>query len=207
MTVDDLAHVIVGLRDRHDDVLDGSATAHVNYSAQGSLAKATDVGLSDNARVVDAFQKAGVDLKPQTCGLVEPRPGQDGDGVLHDHDAGLAGDLAGQRGRRVHDQRHPGDLGLLRRHEPDLGRQRLAERLGLAADRPRRADPLRPGEAVLLLQQGVGRERQHLQGAERLLGPVLRRHQLGRRARARRSRRPRRRRTTTRSTSRPSPRS
>jgi hypothetical protein len=68
MTVDDLAHVMWNPASGHTTVLDGSAT-HVNYSAQGYLAKATDVGLSGNARLVDEFQKAGVDLKPQTSGL------------------------------------------------------------------------------------------------------------------------------------------
>jgi hypothetical protein len=68
MTVDDLAHVMWNPASGHTTVLDGSAT-HVNYSVQGYLAKATDVGLSGNARLVDEFQKAGVDLKPQTSGL------------------------------------------------------------------------------------------------------------------------------------------
>jgi hypothetical protein len=69
MTVDDLAHVTWDPTSGKTKVRDGSAT-HVNYSAQGSLAKATEVGLSDNPRLVDAFQKAGVDLAPQTSGLV-----------------------------------------------------------------------------------------------------------------------------------------
>jgi hypothetical protein len=69
MTVDDLAHVIWNPASGKTTVEDGSAT-HVNYSAQGYLAKATEVGLNDNPRLVDAFQKAGVDLKPQTSGLV-----------------------------------------------------------------------------------------------------------------------------------------
>ena len=56
----------------------------------------------------------------------QPGAGQAGDGVLHHDDPGVAGDLAGQRGRRLHDQRHPGHVRRLRGHEPDLGRQRLA---------------------------------------------------------------------------------
>ena len=201
-TVDDLAHITWDSKTGKVTVLDGSAT-HVNYSAADALATATEVGLHDNDRVVDAFQKAGLDLKPESSGLVNLALGKPATASFTTTTPAVAGDLAGQRGRRLHDQRHPGHLRRLRGHEPDLGRQRLAERPGLAADRLRGAQALRPGQAVLLLQQGMGRERQHLQGAERVLDPVLRRQRLGRRPRARPSRRRRRRPTTTASTSRP----
>jgi len=65
MTVDDLAHVTWNSASGAVSVLDGSDTKTI-FSTSGSLAKATDVGLQDNPRMVDAFQKAGVDITPQT---------------------------------------------------------------------------------------------------------------------------------------------
>ena len=88
--------------------------------------------------------------------------------------------VAGQRGRRLHDQRHPGHL-----RAPTSARTRSGATNGspnaqdwLQVDLGR-AEAVRPRQAVLLQQQGLGRERQHLQGAERVLGPVLRRLDLG----------------------------
>ena len=65
MTVDDLAHVTWNSGTGAVSVLDGSDTKTI-FSTSGSLAKATEVGLQDNPRMVDAFQKAGVDITPQT---------------------------------------------------------------------------------------------------------------------------------------------
>ena len=74
-TVDDLTHLTWNSKTGHVELL-GSTTAHVNYSAQGTLANATEVSLSDNPRLVDSFQKAGVDIKPQTSGLVNLAQGK-----------------------------------------------------------------------------------------------------------------------------------
>jgi hypothetical protein len=74
-TVDDLAHITWDSKTGNVAVLDGSGT-HVNYSAQNALPTATEVGLSGNDRLVDAFQKAGVDLKPSTGGLVNLAQGK-----------------------------------------------------------------------------------------------------------------------------------
>jgi hypothetical protein len=60
-TVDDLAHVSWNARTGAVSVLDGSDTRVVAKAAR-ELPGATDIGLSDNGRVVDMFGKAGVDL-------------------------------------------------------------------------------------------------------------------------------------------------
>jgi len=60
-TVDDLAHVSWNARTGAVSVLDGSDTRVLNKAAR-ELPAATDIGLSDNGRVVDMFAKAGVDL-------------------------------------------------------------------------------------------------------------------------------------------------
>jgi len=54
-------------------VLDGSATK-VSFSAHGDLRTAAQVSLSRNDRMVDAFQKAGVDLDSRAKNLAEGRP-------------------------------------------------------------------------------------------------------------------------------------
>ena len=64
-TVDDLAHVTWNSHTGAVNVLDGSDT-HVLFSAALSLKAADQVSLTANARVVDDFQKAGVDLTPIT---------------------------------------------------------------------------------------------------------------------------------------------
>ena len=60
-TVSDLAHVSWNSATGTVSVLDGSAT-QVLFSSSRPLSTATQVGLTGNARMVDAFQKAGVDL-------------------------------------------------------------------------------------------------------------------------------------------------
>jgi hypothetical protein len=60
-TLAGLAHVSWDSATGAVNVLDGSGTA-VRFSAARPLKKATDVGLSGNARLADDFQKAGVDL-------------------------------------------------------------------------------------------------------------------------------------------------
>ena len=56
-------------------VLDGSATT-VTYKTSRVLETATGVTLNDNARIVDMFQKAGVDLTPQTGSLTNLAEGK-----------------------------------------------------------------------------------------------------------------------------------
>jgi concanavalin A-like lectin/glucanase superfamily protein/F5/8 type C domain-containing protein len=66
LTVDDLAHVTWNSQTGDVSVVDGSAT-HVLFSAASPSFKASDqVSLTNNARVTDDFQKAGVDLSPVT---------------------------------------------------------------------------------------------------------------------------------------------
>jgi hypothetical protein len=60
-TVSDLAHVSWNSSTGTVSVLDGSAT-QIQFGAAVPLKAATEVGLSGNARMVDAFQKAGVDV-------------------------------------------------------------------------------------------------------------------------------------------------
>jgi hypothetical protein len=60
-TVSDLAHVSWNSTTGAVSVLDGSATT-VSFNAARTLKTAAQVGLSANTRVVDAFQKAGVDV-------------------------------------------------------------------------------------------------------------------------------------------------
>ena len=60
-TVDDLAHVTWNSATGAVQVRDGSQT-QVLFHASVPLHEADEVGLSGNARVVDSFQKAGVDL-------------------------------------------------------------------------------------------------------------------------------------------------
>ena len=74
-TVDDLAHITWDSESGKVTVLDGSST-HVNYSAPGTLDAADQVGLANNPRMVDAFQKAGLDLKPSESGLVNLAQGK-----------------------------------------------------------------------------------------------------------------------------------
>jgi hypothetical protein len=60
-TVSDLAHVSWNSTTGAVTVLDGSATT-VSFSSARTLMTATQVSLATNTRVVDAFQKAGVDV-------------------------------------------------------------------------------------------------------------------------------------------------
>jgi hypothetical protein len=62
-TVDDLAHVSWNSKTGAMAVLDGSGTA-VTFHAAAPIRRATEVGLSTNARMTDSFQKAGVNLFP-----------------------------------------------------------------------------------------------------------------------------------------------
>ena len=68
--------------------------------------------------MVDMFQKAGVDLTDSAPDLAA---GKAGVGLVHHDHARRPGDRAGERGRRIHDQRAPGHVGRLRRAQPDLG--------------------------------------------------------------------------------------
>ena len=163
-TVDDIAHVRWDSASGTVSVLDGSDT-QVAYSTGAPARAATEqTSLSDNARVVDMFQKAGTDLDPRDRHAdATSRRARPATRLVHDHHADAAGDGAGERGRRLHDQRPAGDSrARLPGPQPDLGHAGLAERAGLARARPRRADPLRHGEAVLLRQQAVRDGRQHL---------------------------------------------
>ena len=182
-TVDDIAHVRWDSSSGSVSVLDGSDT-QVAYSTGRPLAGAEQTSLSDNARVVDMFQKAGTDLTRETGTLRNLAQGKPAQRLLHDHHAGAAGDRAGERGRRLHDQRPARAVGPeLPRPQSHLGHAGLAQRAGLARARPRRADPLRHGEAVLLRQQAVRVGRQHLPHAVGLHRAGTQRHRLGRRAR------------------------
>ena len=68
LTVDDLAHVTWDSRSGDVHVLDGSHT-HVLQHEDLHLLSADEVGLSNNARVVDSFAKAGVDVTGKTKNL------------------------------------------------------------------------------------------------------------------------------------------
>jgi hypothetical protein len=75
-TVDDLAHVRWDSETGDVRVLDGSRTRVLRH-AEARLKAADKVRLDDNARMVDSFQKAGVDLSRETGGaanLAEGRP-------------------------------------------------------------------------------------------------------------------------------------
>jgi hypothetical protein len=63
LTVDDLAHLTWNSKTGEVTIADGSATS-VSFHAAGSLDRATDVSLSNNGRMTDSFQKAGIDLYP-----------------------------------------------------------------------------------------------------------------------------------------------
>ncbi len=64
-TVDDLAHVTWNSKTGAVSVLDGSGT-HVGYGTSVPLQAADQVSLSGNARLVDMFQRAGVNLTPSS---------------------------------------------------------------------------------------------------------------------------------------------
>ena len=74
-TIDHLAHVQWNSRTGSVSVLDHS-DAKVHFKRAVSFRKATDVRLRDNARVVDMFQKAGVDLVHHAVNLAAGRPVQ-----------------------------------------------------------------------------------------------------------------------------------
>jgi hypothetical protein len=74
-TVDHLAHVLWNSRTGSVSVLDHSA-AKVDSNRAGALPRAADVTLRDNARVVDMFQKAGIDLVHDVVNLAEGKPVQ-----------------------------------------------------------------------------------------------------------------------------------
>ena len=66
LTVSDLAHVTWNSQTGAVNVLDGSGTQVLYNAALPSFDAADQVGLSQNARVSDSLQKAGVDLTPIT---------------------------------------------------------------------------------------------------------------------------------------------
>ncbi|GAA5200548.1 hypothetical protein GCM10023322_78620 [Rugosimonospora acidiphila] len=74
-TVDDLAHVTWNSATGAVTVNDGSAT-QVSAHAAVPLKTATQVSLSDNARMVDSFQKAGVDISSTTGGVTNLAQGK-----------------------------------------------------------------------------------------------------------------------------------
>ena len=74
-TVDALAHVQWNSRTGSVSVLDDSG-AKVSFRRAMPFRTAADVTLRDNARVVDMFQKAGVDLVHDTVNLAEGKPVQ-----------------------------------------------------------------------------------------------------------------------------------
>jgi hypothetical protein len=67
-TVSDLSHVSWNAATGAVSILDGSATT-VSFNAARPLNTAAQVSLTGNARVVDAFQKAGVDLTSSATNL------------------------------------------------------------------------------------------------------------------------------------------
>ncbi len=67
-TVSDLAHVSWNAATGAVSILDGSATT-VSFNASRPLNTAAQVGLAGNARLVDAFQRAGVDLTSSATNL------------------------------------------------------------------------------------------------------------------------------------------
>jgi hypothetical protein len=69
-TVDDLAHVTWDSRSGAVSVRDGSAT-HVLFEAHVPVKAADQVSLSESPRLVESFQKAGVDLVPATRSHVD----------------------------------------------------------------------------------------------------------------------------------------
>ena len=73
LTASGLAHLTWSSRSGRVLVLDGSATK-VWFSARGDLRAATQVSLTRNARMVDAFQKAGVDLDDSAPDLAQGKP-------------------------------------------------------------------------------------------------------------------------------------
>jgi hypothetical protein len=74
-TIDHLAHVRWNSRTGSVSVLD-RGEAKVRFKRSVALRKATDVALRDNARVVDMFQNAGVDLVHHAVNLAEGKPVQ-----------------------------------------------------------------------------------------------------------------------------------
>jgi hypothetical protein len=74
-TIDHLAHVRWNSRTGSVSVLDHSET-RVRFKRPVRFRDATDVKLRDNARVVDMFQKAGVDLVHDAVNLAEGKPVQ-----------------------------------------------------------------------------------------------------------------------------------
>lgn len=74
-TVDDLAHVTWNSRNGKVTVRDGS-DARVTFRTRATLATADEVSLGGDARVVDMFQKAGVDLSAETGWAVNDAEGR-----------------------------------------------------------------------------------------------------------------------------------
>ena len=72
-TVDRLAHVVWNSRTGGVQVLDGSG-ARVLFAAGRQIPRAEGISLRDNERIVDMFQKAGVDLTDSRPNLAEGRP-------------------------------------------------------------------------------------------------------------------------------------
>ena len=108
--------------------------------------------------MVDVFQKAGVDLTPQTGGLSNLAQGKAATASFTTTTPGRAGDRAGERGRRLHDQRPAGHVRApTSARNPiwgDKGSPNAQDWLQIDLGAPKRFDH---GEAVLLLQQGVRR--------------------------------------------------
>ncbi|WP_299093343.1 Ig-like domain-containing protein [uncultured Metabacillus sp.] len=76
ITVDDLVHLTYDSKSGTVTIKDESSNAKVTYKQAKSMKKATEVTLSDNARAVDMFQKAGVDLTLETGDAVNLAKGK-----------------------------------------------------------------------------------------------------------------------------------
>jgi hypothetical protein len=72
-TIDDLAHMRWDARKGRVKVLD-RGHARVRFARKARLERATDVDVTRNRRLVDMFQKAGLDLTERAANLAEGRP-------------------------------------------------------------------------------------------------------------------------------------
>jgi hypothetical protein len=162
-TVSDLAHVSWNSSTGAVSVLDGSAT-QVLFNAARTLNTATQVSLSGNARVVDAFQKEGLNLTNSAPNLAVGRatsasfttasPTAQATSTANAVDGFTISGLPVTSGSYVGRNRS--------------GELRYAQRSGLVPNRPRRAAPVQHREALLLQQQGVWLGWQHLRSADEL---------------------------------------
>jgi hypothetical protein len=71
-TVSRLAHVVWKSESGKVEILDGGG--HVSYRDDRRLPESTDTSLGDNERIVDMFQKAGVDLSSRAENRAEGKP-------------------------------------------------------------------------------------------------------------------------------------